>query len=216
MRRALTLGLIVAAVAATVGAQQMATPYRDPEGAEEAARRALRTFALLVNEGNYEELGFESPSEPRSATLGEPYGEFMVRLDRLEEYQPGGDASELLNATGRLTYPVLVGERTRSSLTVTMREGSWTSESFGAPSYSRRFTEVRDRLGRERPSSEYFEVRVPALNVSFVGELGESGLLLTPVFDDPRFGFESGGTQPADRALSAMVAAAREHNGLPT
>ena len=68
----------------------------------------------------------------------------------------------------------------------------------------------------ERPLSEYFEVRIPAMNLVFLGTRTEEGLLLTPVLDDPSYGFERGGTLPAEKALEAIVPAASEHKGLPT
>lgn len=51
----------------------------------------------------------------------------------------------------------------------------------GSSGSSRR--KVRSRLSREegRPLAEYFEVRVPALNVSFVGSRGGQGVVLTPI-----------------------------------
>jgi hypothetical protein len=219
MRRLLAFGLLVASCAAAAFGQRAADYGQEGrEGADAAARGALARFGLLVNERNFADLGFASPEEVRSATLGEPFGEFMIRLDRLREYQSGANAAALLTATGRLTYPVLVGEQMRSSLTVGRGDGGWASVAFGAPKYSRALSEVRDRLRREdgRPAGDYFEVRVPALNVSFVGRQGDQGLALTPILDDPRFGFVRGQTLPAARALAAMQQAAREHNGLPT
>ncbi|HEX5758339.1 MAG TPA: hypothetical protein VF121_04035 [Thermoanaerobaculia bacterium] len=218
MRRLLSF-LLCASCAAAATAQRP-TVYGDDErkSAAAVAGEALQTFGRLVNERNYAELGFVSPDEPRSATLGEPIQEFMIRLDRLREYGSGQDTAGILTATDRLTYPVLVGEETRSSLTVGGGERGWAALSFGAPKYSRLLTEVRDRLSREekRPAADYFEVRVPALNVSFVARQAGQSLALTPILDDPRFGFVRGQTLPAERALAAMQQAAREHNGLPT
>jgi len=54
------------------------------EGANKAAREAVRTFGLLVNDGNFEALGFSNPGEAKQATLGNPIEEFMIRLDRLQ------------------------------------------------------------------------------------------------------------------------------------
>jgi hypothetical protein len=219
MNRILVTCFLIAAFAAPGGSQQ--TPIAGPQDRREAdsvAREALRTFDLLVNEQNFRELGFESPDEVRTAALGEPFQQFVVQLDRLREYQDGQATTDMLTATGVLTYPVLVGENTRSSLVVGRGGEGWSAQSFGAPQYIRMLTEVRGRLSGEdsRPPAEYFEVRVPALNVSFVGSRGETAVVLTPVLDDARFGFVRGESLPAERALSAMVAAARDHNGLPT
>ena len=113
---------------------------------------------------------------------------------------------------------MLVREQARSSLTVGRGAQGWAAVGFGAPKYSRALGEVREARSREerRPVADYFEVRVPALNVSFVASRGDRGIELTPVVDDARFGFVRGRTLPAESALSAMQQAAREHNGLPT
>lgn len=211
---------LVIAILAAPAAGQQATTYgpQDRQGADSVAREALRTFDQLVTERNFRELGFESPDEVRTAALGEPFQQFVVPLDRLREYQAGQETTAILTATGLLTYPVLVGENVRSSLAVGRGEEGWSAQSYGGPQYIRLLTEERSRLSREesRPPAEYFEVRVPALNVNFVGSRGEQGVVLTPVLDDARFGFVRGESLPAERALSALVAAARDHNGLPT
>jgi hypothetical protein len=187
------------------------------ERATETARQALGNFARLVDETNARALGFESPAEVRQATLGVPSRGFAVRLDELKEYA-GGDAVRLLHATDRVTFPLELGGRTVASVSVVAQDGGWAAESFGAPAYSRLLSEARSRLGERagRGVAETFEVAVPALNVRFVGAESAGGLLLAPVADDPRFGFKRGEALPAAEALSKLVPAAREHNGLPT
>lgn len=219
MKRILVTCFLIVAFAAPAPGQQAPTAYpQDRQGADSVAREALETFGLLVNEQNFRDLGFESPDEVRTAALGEPFQQFMVPLDRLREYQADQETTAILTATGLLTYPVLVGENVRSSLAVGRGDEGWSAQSYGGPQYIRLLAEARSRLSREesRPPAEYFEVRVPALNVSFVGSRGEQGVVLTPVLDDARFGFVRGESLPAERALSALVAAARDHNGLPT
>jgi len=184
--------------------------------ATESARQALGTLAKLASGQNYRALGFGAADEARSATLGAPSRVVMVRLDELKEYA-GGDAERLLHAVDRVTFPVEVGGQTRSSLTVTRVDGRWQAESFGAPQYARLLTEARARLAERAgvSAAEVFEAQVPSLNVRFVGARAASGLLLAAVADDARFGFKRGDAVPAAEALGKLVAAAREHNGLP-
>jgi hypothetical protein len=185
--------------------------------ATEAAQRALATFARLASEENYRALGFDSREQVRSGKLGIPARGFMIRLDELREYG-GGDPTRLLHSADRVTFPVEVEGRTRSSITVALREGSWLAESFGASSYARLFTEARARLAERegRPAAEILEVQVPALNVRFVGARRNGALVFAPVVDDARFGFKRGEPIPAEEALTKLVPAAKEHNGLPT
>lgn len=215
MKRTLMISVLLAGLA-TAAAAQNAERLDDKslEEAHGAAQKALRTFGLLVDEKNFEELGFASSREAASATLGDPIEEFMIRLDRLQAYEPD-QRGIVISPTERLTYPVLAGGEQRSSLTVGRGEGGWTAVSFGAPNYARLLTEARDSFGGDSGSA-IFEIRVPALNVSFVARQEGDETVVSPVMDDARFGFERGGAMPLDEALKAMAEAAREHNGLPT
>lgn len=217
MTRTVRLSILLAALAASAGAQP---PARLDDGALEeagaAAEQALRTFARLVDQRNFEELGFTSPGEVSEATLGDPIEEFFIRLDNLRAYEPD-QRGIVISPTRRLTYPVLAGGEQRSSVTVGRGEDGWTAVAFGGPNYARLLTEARKRLGADRPdTSGIFEIRVPALNVSFVALRDGDGVVVSPILDDGRFGFERGATMALEQALEAMLEAAREHNGLPT
>ena len=219
MKRNSVILILTLMVGGTAGAQE--PPGKGDESLRTATRagdEALKTFALLVNRTNYEAMGFDSPEQVRSATLGPLLEDFMVRLDELRKYESGKDPGPLLQRTGRATFPVLVQDRTRSSVTLASESGRWTAVSFGAPKYARALSEVRSQLSQQegKPPSDYFEVRVPALNVTFIGRRRDGRILLSPVVEDPRFGFKRGQTLPAEEAFAAMTRAAREHNDLPT
>lgn len=217
--RTLSRWLLCALAAATPAVAQVEGEKYDAgmRQATEVARQAVTTFARLVDDKNARALGFETPAELRAATLGAPSRGFAVRLDELKQYA-GGDPARLLHSTDRLTFPLMLGGRTVSSVSVTTRDGGWAAESFGAPSYARLLSEARTRLGESagRDPAETFEVAVPALNVRLVGTQSASGLLLASIVDDPRFGFRRGEALPAAEALGKLVPAAKEHNGLPT
>lgn len=198
-----------------LAAAQTATRPEEPS-AEATARKALQTLSALVTRENYKSMGFDSLQDAKSATLGIPLQQYMIRLDELKQYGPGTDLVQLLHSTETFTYPVLVQDRTRSSLTVRKQGGRWESESFGGGTYARLLTETRDRLAAENAGAELLEVRVPALNVAFVGVRKGGDLLLAPIQDDPRFKLERGKALPARDVLQALQPAAREHNGLPT
>ena len=217
MKRTVPISILLAGLAVSALAQPpQRLDRRSIEQAREAAERALRTFALLVNEQNFEELGFASPGEVTEATLGDPIEEFFIRLDNLQKYEPD-QRGIVISPTRRLTYPVLAGNEQRSSLTVGAGDGGWNALSFGGPNYARLLTAARKSLrGEQGSSSEIFEVRVPALNVSFVARQKGDQIVVSPVMDDGRFGFERDAVMPLDEALAAMAEAAREHNGLPT
>lgn len=215
--------LLLASSPALLGAQlsQGRTLLMDTtatQAAVPAARQALRTLARLVTQENARSLGFNSAAEAAGATLGVPVQELMVRLDQLRAYTQEQSPMVLLRSNDRLVFPVLVGNATRSSLTVSREGSGWTTHSFGAPRYARELDGLRAELGQREalPANRYFEVRVPALNIAFLGRIRNGELFLTPITGDSRFGFQRGATLPARQAFVRMVAPARAHNGLPT
>lgn len=219
MRMASALASAFLCSMAAFGAFAQTAPERPaPPEAVKAAEQALGTLALLVTKENRQQMGFDSVEEVRAATLGVPLPEFMVRLDELQKFHEGEDPSRLLHSTGRLTFPVLVQGRTRSSVTLGRGEKGWEAVSYGGPNYIRLLAEERGRLMEKegRSADEYLEVRVPALNLSFLGARKEGRLFLTPLFEDPRFPLKKGATLPAEEVFKAIQPAAREHTGLPS
>jgi hypothetical protein len=182
-----------------------------------AGQAALRTFTRLITRENYRDLGFESVAEIRSATLGAQLAEYMIRLDELRNFQTGLAPESLLHATGRVTWFVLVNGQTRSSVTLSRRNGGWGAVGYGAPHHARMVDSVRTLLAsRPGGGGQYTEVVVPALNTIFLGSSQAGQLFLTPVLTDQRFKFQSGSTLPAAQALLQMVPAAKAHNGQPS
>jgi hypothetical protein len=181
----------------------------DPKAAAEQGLQALRA---LVDEQNYRDLGFESQNEAASATLGEPLRVVLVRLDQLREFQPESDPSRLLTRTTEMIYPVLAGGQARCSITLTQEGGKWTAAAFGGAKLIRQITKVRNALV---PSANIF-VKVPALNVYFIARQEEgaaAGLMLTPLTDQPEYRMKEGVALPAKDAFSALVPAAKAHDG---
>jgi hypothetical protein len=215
MKRALIAFLVSAGCASQLLGQ---VPPDRQRGAVDtvAAQRALGTFAsLLAQQRNYQQMGFESAAEVRSATLGVSWDEYMVRLSDLKAYQAAQDPNALLITTARRTFPILVGGRTRSSLTL---GADGRPVGFGSPSYVRMLDSLRSQVAQRDGGAvvDYFEVRVSALNTTFLGSRRNGQLFLTPLKTDSQYGFEAGRTLPANDALRAMVPAAQAHNGEPT
>jgi hypothetical protein len=191
---------------------------RGAEAAQPVAAKALRTLGGLVNRENAQALGFDTPDQAKSAALGTPLEQFLIGLNDLKKFEPGSDPNSLLAPSGVLTYPVLVGGSTRSSVTVSRSGGTWRATAFGSPSYVRALTEVRDRQQAAAGGSgvELFEVQVRSLNLSFVGRRDASQVTLIPIIDDARFGFKRGEAVSLADAVAKILPAARHHNGLPT
>lgn len=195
-------------------AQQKPLPL---ETIQEVASEGLAAFSKLVTKENYQAMGFESPGDTRAASLGAPMRVFLVRLDELQRYQPGKDPNKLLSGGDRVIYPVTVKEKVRSSVVVEKVKGRWEATSFGSSNLVKMLTKVRkDSSGSTRlPISSYFVVEVPALNLYFAAHRTDEVLMLTPLLDDPSYGFKAGVTMSADKVFEAILPAARKHEGLP-
>lgn len=211
------IGTMIAALllCPVVLAQEMAMEREEPA---EAARAALDTFGRLVSEENYAQLGFDSPREVQQAELGEPLMEYMIRLDALQGYQEGSDPEELLVPTQQLIYPVVVGGKVRSAVTLSKASGEWKVVGFGKPMLARLLDEQRSSLesARGTAATPAFAVRIPALNVYFLGTREDSRLLFTPLFDDSRIDLKKGEAVPAGEVLQRLAPIARELEDVPT
>jgi hypothetical protein len=187
------------------------------DNAETPASESLETFKKLITKDNYRELGFDSPDEISLATLGKPIRDFMVRLDYLQEYQPGNDIDNMLSATDLLVYPVLIDGETKSSIQGIEKEGKWTAVSFGSASYIKMVMSQLEKQSKEQDlsSSSFDIVRIPAFNLVFLGYDTADGLMLIPLTDASEFAFKEGVPISADDVFSRLSPAAKAHSGLP-
>ncbi len=181
------------------------------------AEASITKLSKLVNEKNYRVMGFETPDEVRRATLGEPLRIFMVRLDQLKQYQPGSDPNQLLSGGEQVIYPVVVEGQVRSSIKVEMIKGTWQPISYGGAKIAKLLSVSRKSVQKSTklPETSHFVVRVPALNLYFLGYRANGVLMLTPILDYPAYDLKAGVTKPADKVFETILPAAKKHNGLP-
>ncbi|KAB2833310.1 MAG: hypothetical protein F9K48_08705 [Candidatus Brocadia sp.] len=194
-----------------------ANAQSDNKESQKVASESIMTLRKLVNERNYKAMGFESPDEVSAVALGEPIRVFIVRLDHLREYQPGGDPNKLLIDGDKIIYPFTVKEQVRSSVVVEKVNETWNATNFGGPNLIKILANIRKNNSDSTgiPLSSYIAVQVPALNLYFLGNRTDNELMLTPLLDDPSFEFKAGRTVPAKDVFSAILPSAKEHNGLP-
>lgn len=197
--------VVVATGCAQSGQGSPQTPVPQPQ---DAARQAMSTLQQLVTDQNYRGMGFESRDEVKNASLGEPLPMFNINLDRLKAYRPGADVNALLSASSDTIYPITSNGQVRSSVTVTKAEGGYTASSFGNAA-------VVQALSRYRQAPNSFVVRVPALNMYYLGTRGEARLMLTPIVDDTRLKLQTGVAVPAEQVIEQLVPIANSYNGLP-
>lgn len=198
-------------------AQAQESPFAAQE-LKPLASQALATFTKIVNKENYMQMGFETIEEIKMAELGTPLQEFMVRLDRLQKYEPGGDPNALLDGGQIVFYPVNVKQEPRSAIMLAKSEDQWKPVSYGSANLIRRLAGTRERLqsATDMSGASFFAVRIPALNLYFLGHRVEKQLMLTPIVDHPHFKFKAGTPVSADEVFRTILPAAKSHNGLPT
>ncbi|HWB85422.1 MAG TPA: hypothetical protein VG675_14865 [Bryobacteraceae bacterium] len=175
---------------------------------EEAARNALATLQKLVTAQNYRTMGFESVDEVKSAALGQPLALVQIGLDQLKAFRPGGNVNSLMQSSPETIYPVTVNGQVRSSVTVSKSASGYAPSSFGN-------ADIVKSLSRYRQSPDAFVVRVPALNLYFLGSRVENRVMLTPIVEDNRLKLQPGVPAPAEQVIEQLVPIANAYNGLP-
>ena len=201
-------------LAAQTRAQVSTAPFSETQP---VAQEALKTFSRLVTKVNFGRMGFESLEEVSSATLGAPLQDFIVRLDKLKKYEPGVNPDELLTATNQVIYPVLVKDQVRSSITISKTGASWKAVSFGGPNFIKLISStLKENTKTTRlDSTAYQIIRVPSLNLIFLGFRLNNELMFVPVTDNARLKFKAGAGMKAENIFSAILPEAKAHNGLP-
>jgi hypothetical protein len=110
-----------------------------------------------------------------------------------------------------------VEKQIRSSIVVGKMKEKWTAVSFGGSNQIKMLTKMRKDMSESigLPISSYFVVQVPALNLHFIAHQADEVLMLTPLLDDPSYGFKAGATIPAKKVFEIILPAAKAHDGLP-
>ena len=175
---------------------------------DQAAQAGLVVLRSLVRQDNFQGLGFSSLDQVNSVQLSNPMKLYLVRLDALTSYKGGTGAAALLQDARKMIYPVTIGPQVVTSLSVTQRSDGWRATDFGNSALTR-------ALVAHRESAADFVVWVPALKIYFTARGSGNDLVLTPIVDDPRFGFQAGEAIPADRAFATLQKGASGYNGLP-
>jgi hypothetical protein len=204
MRRIiLTLAL---AAAMPLGAQQTVDKSAEPT---RAATTALTTLRALAEQAP-EVVGL-SAQEAATAQLRPPLRVVFVALDKLKTFHSGDDPRALLVDVGTVFYPVAVGSEVRSSITVKKSDDGWAATEFGNQALAKRIDQARGGA-----TEAALLVRVPALNLDFVGTESGGTLQLTSLFDVPGTDIRTGSTADARTVLAALDPLANAHNGLPS
>ncbi len=198
-----------ATVMAAISAAAAQTSSQAPEEARQAAAKSIQTL-----EG-YEAARITGPSVPAPGagmSLGEPFHDYIIRLDDLKNWD-GKDASALLHSTGRYVYPINMRGIAQASVTVGMSHGQWTCLRFGTRQEAESRSFIEENLRRDAPGSHAgtgIEVRLPTFHVSFIAQRTGGELQFTPTKSLPKYDLEAGKTEPARKVLLRLQPAAQK------
>jgi hypothetical protein len=184
----------------------------------EATAASARIFRQVAANQGPSLTGMPTHAEMGRTALAPAVPVYMVRLDHLQQYQTGADPAPLLQDLHTVIYPVVVGDEVRSEMVLSKVEGTWIATSFGGTDHARVLEKVRRGVihTAQVAADATFLVRVPALNVEFVGYQGAQGLLLTPLLDRTAADLKAGQSLPAVTVFERLAPLARQHNGLPS
>jgi len=208
MRRSLMLcAAWVLSMSACSTAESPKPPAREPQ---QAASTALGVLQQFVTASNYQAMGFASAGEVKGAQLGSPLNLYNIGLDALRSYETSTDVNKLLVLSNESVYPVTVGGEVKSSVSIVKLENGYQVSSFG----NAKAIASLARFRQAAPSDEFI-VRVPALNIQFLGRRLEGRVLLVPTMEDSRLKVAVGEAVPLDVVLGQLVPLAKAYNGLP-
>jgi hypothetical protein len=218
--------MLLAAILVLAPTMCLAQPLGAPGGvdlsaaaraSESAATKSLSTLSALAENGEPQRLGFRVPGDAAHSELAPPMSDFLVGLDSLRSWRPGGDPMALLRYTNLIVYPVTVGGEVQSSITLKKEDDGWRAVEFGAPALSVATAATRAKVAGAAPgaASDMFRVRIPAFNLVFIGYRQDGRLMLSPVADAPQYGLSSGAPIAADQLFTQLQPEAERDQGLP-
>jgi hypothetical protein len=211
MRKLIFLIALLATASLSGQTAQTYDANRDPNAAESvrAATAGLSTLAALARRSP-EVIGLTA-KEAASAEVLPPLRVVFVKLDGLKNFTSADDPRSLLVDVGVTFYPIAVSGGVRSSITVKRSDGGWKATQFGSPLLAKRIEQVRGGA-----TSAALLVRVPGLNLDFIGVESGGVLKLTSLFTIAGTDIRQGDTADARTVFAALAPLARKVNGLPT
>lgn len=184
-----------------------------------AAGKGLSQYQALAADGEtFRDLGLADAASAKKAVLGKPKRDFIIRLDALKAFKAGADVEALLVDTKIVHYPLVVGGKAVSSLSLHSEKGAWTMISAGdAERTNLRKRSIDNSIKRfAKAEEDHFIVRVPALNMEFTAFRDRADALqLASVSDNPMAGLTAGEAEPAAKVLARLVPMALADDGLP-
>jgi hypothetical protein len=190
-------------------------PKPPPEAlaAADSGKKALPRL-IKNNDKHAQELGFKSAAEAADTNtrLGSPLPFILLELEKFRKWDPSIDPTSLLTPILRFLYPITVDGIPRSSLTViripssSKDNGVWRAVGWGAPNLIRDIAVSQAISQKEIDTSHlYFLVRIEELSRYFLAEIQNGKLVIIPLKDEPKYGFNKGIPLPAEFVFRKLL-----------
>ena len=214
----LSIGHLPFASADGAPATGMANP-KSSTSLNDAAMQGLQLLRMIASQDSFKQQpvfrawGFDSPEQASDLDLDRPLQVMLIPRDQLRAFKPGTDENSLLVPLHEILYPVIGQGAVRISMSVTFSQidNRWKATEWGKPKLTRALVQLEPYSA----SKTSFLVRIPALNLHLLGDHVQGQLLLTPIFDNPRYGFSAGQSLKAEKAFLILQPAAMARDNLP-
>lgn len=140
--------------------------------------------------------------EAANTTRGQKLNVFILGLDKLKAFQPDGMAKKILVDTKEIVYPIYVGGKLKTAISIRKGDGGWNTASMGSGEIQ--FLEpIRKTHSQANNIDEksYFIVRIPPMYLSFLGYEKGADLFLIPTHEHSDMNFEIGKSVLAEQII---------------
>lgn len=183
--------------------------------ADEAAKQTLAQLSGMAPKG-LRTVGLGSAADARRSGLGASLPVYMVREDALRTYDGRKADREMLVDLQYVLYPVVANGEVTSSLGVGKAADGWETREISSPELARLLVEVRGAAmaSEKRDARAFFVVRVPSLQLVFVGQGAGDDLTLRSVLDVPEVGLRAGEPVAGRDLFARLVPLALQPSGM--
>lgn len=171
------------------------------------ASQALVTFEKIITHENYDELGFDSKSQIKSATLGLPLRVHTIWRSDLINFTTGTSPCHLLKDSEKAIFPIMYNNQVKSGITVYKDRNHWRAISYGRPNFTKILIDARLAIATKASKSEnaIFTVHLPDLYLDFIAYYSNRTLYFSPVVDLHFLALAKGDTLPADSIIKLIL-----------
>ena len=147
---------------------------RVPEAALKSAQQAFQlALGATQKTQTFDAMGLRSEAESRQAVLGAPIVLQEIGYDKLVAYQPGHPPQSVFAGPDQVLFPVMVGQRARSLITMARGGEGWRMTSYGDPDRAAAIEAAKAALQKEKAASpgqtpSYSVISVPAFQFDLV------------------------------------------------